>query len=305
VAPTPDQESEQSIEKPDFSVHVTRPNAPKDKKSVPFTYDDTGTLDTANGIDHVKGNVVFEFPNGTLKADAVDYDENTGIATATGHVYYRDYDHDEVMYADSAVYNSDADSGEYRHVKGYMKAKIVARPGLLVSKDPFYFEADWVEKTPEKYILHVAFITDCEMPDPWWTVHSDLIDYYPHDHAIAHNAVYRFRNVPGVFFPDLPQDAENGTAPERLSDAQHRPQFDPRLPVRPGLVPDDRPLHGCDVCGAGFHVARLRAPCRFSRQAHAEIRFQSDLLRRAGSGNYPERSSPEGSRLQHDRHRQD
>ena len=65
-----------------------------------------------------------------------------------------------------------AESGEYRHVRGYMKAKIVARPGLLTSKDPFYFEADWVEKTPEKYILHDAFITDCEMPNPWWTVHS-------------------------------------------------------------------------------------------------------------------------------------
>ena len=200
VAQTPEQESEQSIDKPDFSVHVTRPNAPKSKKDVPYSADQ-GELDSDSNIDHLKGNVVFEFPDATLKADAVDYDENTNIATATGHVYYRDYDHDEVMYADSAVYNADTESGEYHHVRGYMKAKIVARPGVLVSKDPFYFEAAWVEKMPDRYVLHEAFITDCEMPNPWWTLHSSRIDYYPHDHALAHNAVYRFEGVPVFFFP--------------------------------------------------------------------------------------------------------
>ena len=180
-------------------MHIARPNAPRSKKDVPWSAEEQAEDD--HDVDHLKGNVVFEFPNATLKADAVDYDKNTGIATATGHVYYRDYDHDEVMYADSAVYNTDSEAGEYHHVRGYMKAKIVARPGILTSKDPFYFEADWVEKTPEKYVLHDAFITDCELPNPWWTLHSKTIDYYPHDHALAHNAVYRFRGVPVFFFP--------------------------------------------------------------------------------------------------------
>ena len=105
------------------------------------------------------------------------------------------------LYADSATYNTDTEIGTYYHVRGYMKAKIVARPGVLTSKDPFYFEADSVDKLPDKYILHDAFITDCEMPNPWWTMHSALIDYYPHDHAVAHNAVYRFHGIPVFFFP--------------------------------------------------------------------------------------------------------
>ncbi len=212
-APHGDQESEQSIEKPDFSVHITRPNAPKSKKDVPWsaeclaanTNDCVEQAVDADGVEHVKGiaggQVVFEFPTATLKADTVDYDKNTGIATANGHVYYRDYTQDEVMYAESAVYDTDAETGVYHHVRGYLKAKIVARPGLLVSKDPFYFEADTVNKIPEKYILHDAFITDCEMPNPWWTLRSKQIDYYPHDHALAHNAVYSFRGVPVFFFP--------------------------------------------------------------------------------------------------------
>ncbi len=211
--PAPNQESEQSIEKPDFSVHVARPNAPTSKKDVPYSAECLAAdlhdcLDQAvdnKGIEHVKGVagglVVFEFPNATLKADAVDYDKDSGIATATGNVYYRDYDHDEVMYADSATYNTDTEIGEYHHVRGYMKAKVVARPGVLTSKDPFYFEADQVDKLPEKYVLHNAFITDCELPNPWWTMHSSLIDYYPHDKAVAHHAVYRFHGIPVFFFP--------------------------------------------------------------------------------------------------------
>lgn len=194
-----EQESELPPERPDFSVPVKRPNAPKDKKDVPWSADERGEGD--NGVWHLVGNVVFELPNATLKADSVVYDSNTDIATATGHVYYRDYDHDEVMYADDGTYNTDTEEGEFHHVRGYMKAKIVARPGILTSKDPFYFEADTVDKTPEKYVLHTAFITDCEMPNPWWTLHSAQIDFYPHDHALAHNAVYRFRGLPVFFFP--------------------------------------------------------------------------------------------------------
>lgn len=213
ATPSPQQENEQSIERPDFSVHVTRPGAPKDKSSIPFSTECLAakTEDCAEqgidekGVEHIKGiaggKVVFEFPNATLKADAVDFDTHTGIATATGDVYYRDYDHDEVMYADSATYNTDTEIGEYQHVRGYMKAKIVARPGVLTSRDPFYFEAERVEKTPEKYILYDAMITDCELPNPWWTMHSKLIDYYPHDQAIAHYALYRVRGIPVFFFP--------------------------------------------------------------------------------------------------------
>jgi len=201
------------IARPDFSVHAPRPNAPKDKKDIPWSVECLGEAETDcleqtiedNGIDRITGKnggkVVFELPNATLKADAIIYDTHTGIATAKGHVYYRDYIHDEVMYADDATYNTDTESGEFHHVQGYMKAKIVARPGLLTSKDPFYFDADRVERLPEKYILHDAMITDCELPHPWWTIQSNLIDFYPHDRAIARNAIYRLRGIPVFYFP--------------------------------------------------------------------------------------------------------
>jgi LPS-assembly protein len=211
--PTNEQENEQSVERPDFSVHVERPGAPKNKLNIPWSAECLSTkqeecvqeVESENGIKHLKGvnggQVVFEFPEATLKADTVDFDTNSNDATATGHVYYRDYAHDEVMYADKATYNTDTEMGKFTNVHGYMKAKIVARPGILTSKDPFYFEAQVVDKTPEKYILHEAFMTDCEMPHPWWTMYASLIDYYPHDRAVARNATYHFRGIPVFFFP--------------------------------------------------------------------------------------------------------
>ncbi len=204
---------EQLIERPDFSIRVPRPNAPKDKNVVPWTVEclSAETTDCADqvteesGVYHLRGKgggkIVFELPNATFKADSVDFDRITGNATAIGNIYYRDYDHDEVIYAESATYNTDTESGEFHHVRGYLKAKIVARPGVLTSKDPFYFEAEWVEKMPERYLLHDAFMTDCEMPNPWWTVHSDLIDFIPHDRAVTRNAVYRLRGIPVFYFP--------------------------------------------------------------------------------------------------------
>ena len=186
-----------TAERPDFSVPVPRPHAPA--SGADFQADAPSEID--NGVSHLRVNVVIDFTNSTLKADDVVFDENTGIATATGHVYYRNYNHDEIIYADRAVYNRDTEKGTYYHVRGYAKAKIVARPGVLTSKEPFYFEADWVEKDGDKYILHDGFMTDCEMPRPWWTLHSSRIDFIPHDHALAHNAVYRVRNVPAFYFP--------------------------------------------------------------------------------------------------------
>lgn len=211
--PTAQQENERSVEKPDFSVRVPRPGAPTTKGDVPYSAD-CGNAATTDCVDQVisdkgvyhlrgKGNgqVVFEFPNATLKADSVDYDEHQGLATATGRVYYRDYENDEVLYASSATYSTETETGEFTDVRGFMKAKIVARPGVLTSKEPFYFEAARVEKMPGKYVLHDSFITDCEMPRPWWTMNSKTVDYYPRDHAVAHDAVYHFRGIPVFYFP--------------------------------------------------------------------------------------------------------
>ena len=89
----------------------------------------------------MNGHVVIErLYNATFRADEAEYDENTKIFKARGHVYYRNYDQNEVIYCDSAEYHNDTEQGTYEIRAAMRKPKVVARPGVLTTQQPFYFE---------------------------------------------------------------------------------------------------------------------------------------------------------------------
>ena len=195
--PSPPPDNPATVDRPDFSVRLPRPNAP-----AMGGYDmDSDNQESDNGVYHLRGHVVVELHNATFKADFADYDENTKIFSARGHVYYRNYDQNEVIYCDSVEYNTDTERGTYHHVRGYSKTKVVARPGVLTTQQPFYFEAESADRFQDKYILYHGYITDCAVPNPWWTLRSANFDIIPNDRAIAHNAIYRLRNHPVFYFP--------------------------------------------------------------------------------------------------------
>lgn len=192
---TPDDQA--TAERPDFAVRTPRPNAP------PLGEEDISadTQESDNGVRHLRGKVRIELHNATFTADEADYDENTFIFSARGHVYYRNYEQNEVIYCDRAEYNTDSERGTFYNAHGYAKTKIVARPGVLTTQAPFYFQGETAEKVENKYILHDGFITDCKVPNPWWTLHSDLIDIIPDDRAITHKAIYHLKGLPIFYFP--------------------------------------------------------------------------------------------------------
>jgi LPS-assembly protein len=196
TAPEP-RENYTFIERPDFKIRVPRPNAPP-KGGYDISAD---TQESNNGVYHLRGNVVVELHNATFKADEADFDENTGDFKANGHIYYRNYDQDEILYCDSAEYNTDTEKGVFHHVRGFTKTKVVARPGLLTTQEPFYFEGEYAEKLEDRYILHNGFITDCALPNPWWTLHGSSFDIIPDDRAVTRHATYRLRGLPTFFFP--------------------------------------------------------------------------------------------------------
>jgi LPS-assembly protein len=178
-------------------VPVPRPNAP-----VKGYYDLSAVdQDSDNGVHHLRGNVVVELHNATFKADEADYDEDTKIFKARGHVYYRDYEQNEVIYCDRAEYNTDTLLGTFYKPRGWSKTKVVARPGVLTTQQPFYFEGVYAEKLEDRYVVHNGFITDCAIPNPWWTLHSGLFDIIPNDRAVTRHAVYHLRKFPVFYFP--------------------------------------------------------------------------------------------------------
>ena len=185
------------VERPDFGIKIPRPGAP-----ILGDYDMTSdTQESEGGVYKLHGHVVIELHNATFKADEVEYDENTAVFKARGNVYYRAYDRDEILYCDRADYNLDTEHGTYYRVRGFSRTKVDARPGVLTTQEPFYFEGRYAEKFEDKYLIHDGYITDCKVPNPWWSLNSPLFDVIPHDRAITRNSVFHLRKLPLFYFP--------------------------------------------------------------------------------------------------------
>ncbi len=182
---------------PDMPSKVPRPNAPPPGEQLIRSVTQT----KEGPITHLRGAVEIELTDMMLKADEVDYNEETGDAEARGHVFFEHYVRNERLMCVKADYNFDTETGKFYEVRGYVKTRIDARPGILTSANPFYFEGRFAERVSEKYILHDGFITGCKMPRPWWTLRAPTFDIVPDERALAYRAVFRLRRVPLFFTP--------------------------------------------------------------------------------------------------------
>ncbi len=150
---------------------------------------------------HLKGNVEIETSDMMIKADEVDYDEATSIAKARGNVRFEHYTNGEKLNADHVEYNTDSETGKFYEVNGTYPAKIDARPGILTSSNPFYFQGKWAERIEDKYVLHDGFITDCKFPGAWWVLRGPVFDISPHNRAIAYRSIFWLRGIPMFYAP--------------------------------------------------------------------------------------------------------
>ena len=136
-----------------------------------------------------------------IRADAIDWDESTGDVKASGHVYYRNFDKNEQIWADHLDYNTEDEKGKFYDVRGETRPKIVTRPGVLTTNSPFHFEGKWAERIGEKYILHDGWVTNCKIPKPWWRMRGPRFVIVPGDHATAYRSVFMLRKVPLLYAP--------------------------------------------------------------------------------------------------------
>jgi LPS-assembly protein len=105
------------------------------------------------------------------------------------------------MYANKAEYQVDERSGTFYGVHGTSLPKIDARPGLLTTSNPFYFEGAYAEKVKDRIKLYDGFVTDCLVPRPAWKLTGHKFDIIPHDRAIAYHSIYRLRGIPIFYTP--------------------------------------------------------------------------------------------------------
>jgi LPS-assembly protein len=182
---------------PAARLRVVRPNP------VPDGYVQVGALDRGmkdGSWYRLRGNSYIETASFLLKADDIDYNEDTGYAEARGNVYLQHFENGEELWADRAEYYLDSDTGKFYNVRGSAKLDIDAKPGLLTSESPFTFGGKWAEKLKEKYVLHDGFITNCKMPRPWWVLKGSVFDIVPDERAIAHSTIFWMRGKVPIFY---------------------------------------------------------------------------------------------------------
>ena len=136
-----------------------------------------------------------------VRADEIDADEDTGDVQARGHVYYRNFDKNEQIWAERVEYNTEDEKGKFYVVRGETHPKIITRPGVLTTNTPYHFEGKWAERIGERYILHDGWITNCKLPRPWWRMRGPRFIIVPGDHVTAYRSVFVLRTVPVFFAP--------------------------------------------------------------------------------------------------------
>ncbi len=137
----------------------------------------------------------------SISADEIDFNSDTDWAYARGHVRLEHYKTGDIINAEKGEFNLRTDEGRFYGVTGTAPAKIMSNPAVLSTTNPFYFQANWVDRIKNRYILHHGFVTDCRIPKPWWVFEAPTFDIVPGDRAMARSAVFRLKNIPILYLP--------------------------------------------------------------------------------------------------------
>lgn len=136
-----------------------------------------------------------------LKADEIDYNEQTGEAEARGNVYYENFDTGEKLAATRVEYNLREQNGKFYEVTGSSMPKVEYRPGLLLTDNPFVFQGRWAEKVGGQYFLYDGFVTNCRLPKPTWKLTAPKFDIIPGQRAIAYKSYFKIAGIPVLYTP--------------------------------------------------------------------------------------------------------
>ncbi len=197
LLPLPKPAAQPGATNPNVRYKIPHPNAP-DEAHVLI---EAISQETNGPWRYLRGHASVETTDTLLRADEIDYNGDTGDVIVRGRVLYESYVTGNKIECDHGEYNVNTEKGNFYEVTGTAPAKIEVRPGILAGSQPFVFQAKWVERIQERYILHQGFITNCSMPKPWWVLKGPKFDVIDNERAIAYNAVFRLKNLPLLYLP--------------------------------------------------------------------------------------------------------
>jgi len=137
-----------------------------------------------------------------LKADEMTYDQNTGLATASGNVTLDGGPNDDHIRASHGTYNLTAETGRFYKVTATTGFRFHGHQAVLTSSAPFAFSGKIVEKTsPEHYLVYDGSITTCELPQPVWKFDARRVSVDVGGNATIYHSAFLLHAIPIFYFP--------------------------------------------------------------------------------------------------------
>jgi LPS-assembly protein len=147
-----------------------------------------------------EGDVDVRFQNLRLRADVIEYDIPSSQAVARGRVQF-DLD-TQHLDADEARYNLRTGRGLFKNVRGSIRVRRAPNPSVLLSDNPFSFEAREVERVDERtYVVRGAWVTVCEPDKPVWRFRAPRATVRLERRVELEHANFRFFDVPVLYLP--------------------------------------------------------------------------------------------------------
>jgi len=148
------------------------------------------------------GNVVVTFRDRRVEADHIEYDEETGELTATGHLKATGGANNEIITASHGTMNLRTQTGRFYDVTGSVGRKTIDRKTVVyTNSNPFLFTGRLVVKTgPQEYEVYDGTVTSCQLPHPDWLLYAGKFSVSS-DKARATHSVFRLLNVPLMYLP--------------------------------------------------------------------------------------------------------
>jgi LPS-assembly protein len=144
--------------------------------------------------------VDIHYGNQRLRADHVEYNDQTNEAYARGHIIF-DYENQHIE-AEEAHYNVSTGRGTFTNVRGFVRIDRKPNPSVLLTDNPLYFEAKNVEKyNTDLYILSSAWITVCDPEHPRWQFFAQHARIKVDKTAALVNVNFRLLRVPLIWLP--------------------------------------------------------------------------------------------------------
>jgi len=149
---------------------------------------------------YADGNVDLIYQDLRLRADHVQWNQQTGAISARGHVQL-DYRTQHIEATD-AEYNLRTGRGTFHNVHATFALQRRPTATLLTSRNPLYFQAQEAERVNEDtYTIRNAWLTVCNPNHPTWKFYAPLAKVELRKSVYLERGNFRVFSVPVLFLP--------------------------------------------------------------------------------------------------------